>query len=699
MKWKNRKILGINLFLSMKTINNKRSFRGIEMRDKPIINKQDPDYQFKYNERADSDYKTIFVEDKDDVIFLNGKWGSGKTSYLNVILDNNIFFRFKKIELKKRIVKIIDLWRVTSNQCTSEIFYRKIFPISGFIVRYLFIFLFLILSGFAAYFSKYSLDSSNKTIMNATSYILFASGFLSGLNQIIGKIDYDSLYLKLLKFRTKKWLIWRRRVIIVDDFDRIEALRQEELYKIFNLIENKRIKFIFLGDFPIIENNKNSYLQKIIDKRIELPYELSPSNFWNDYFDHFIKKIEEERDDLISKTESNNLEKLRSTLIRENRTLRERKLFEKYVNEIVFSDSRYDIVNIDQQLVIIYLYLFYNEAYSILVSQIEKLISPIVSSSIFWKYNETNEEKENYLLGLETDIKETFQVVEKGNNAMDLILEVLFPYKLIIQSPYLVNYKYDYFINEYPNYFINFIPTNIEGKEIRAMFKEEIKRDIVIDKLENDTNSDIFNYIRRNQYELTDIEKDNIFKLAMEFIINQDYKYPNDEFILGQKTRKEINMIISMGFNITTHFDRYDSEKSRSYLYQNYLNNLDVTVRLQIYKYFLDIPLTNVLKTDIKELDLIIKQENFNELVYPEYIFHYLYQNNNRLTDNQVDQLITLNDVQFFHFISWYSYQDGVNKIWLGQDAPNDQIKKMEQRYLKLDEGYKGILNLKLEFN
>ncbi|MBC1392589.1 hypothetical protein HB830_04185 [Listeria innocua] len=211
------------------------------MRDKPIIGKNDSNYSITYNARAYSDYIKFFKENNDDVIFLNGKWGSGKTSYLNIILEEN---KIKFIKLKKKIVKTIDLWRITTNQKTSEICYRTLFPITGFIAKYIFLLFFLILSGLAVYFSSLKTPiistNSNLSSINTASYFFFISGFLSGMTQILGKIDYDSVFLKLLKIRTKKFFLWRSRIIIIDDFDRVKSSRQEELYKIFNLIINKK---------------------------------------------------------------------------------------------------------------------------------------------------------------------------------------------------------------------------------------------------------------------------------------------------------------------------------------------------------------------------------------------------------------------------------------------------------------------------
>ena len=74
------------------------------MRDRPISSKSDDNYLIKYNEKAKEDYSNYFENEKDDVIFINGKWGSGKTSYLNIVLEENIK-KFFFLNGRKKLLK------------------------------------------------------------------------------------------------------------------------------------------------------------------------------------------------------------------------------------------------------------------------------------------------------------------------------------------------------------------------------------------------------------------------------------------------------------------------------------------------------------------------------------------------------------------------------------------------------------------
>lgn len=666
------------------------------MRDKPISGKNDNNYSIKYNKRAHSDYINFFKENNDDVIFLNGKWGSGKTSYLNIILEENKI-DFKFIKLKKKIIKTIDLWRITTNQKTSEICYRTLFPITGFITKYIFFLIFLLFSGLAVYFSniKFPIESatSSSSSITTTTYFFFISGFLSGMTQILGQIDYDSLFLNLLKIRTKKYFLWRKRIIIIDDFDRITPSRQNELYKIFNLITNKKIKFVFLGDYNSIQQNEDSYLQKIIDRRIELPYELSPSNFWSLYFETIISSIEEKREDALSTTETKNLETLKNEIIMENRTLREKNLFEKYVNEIIYHEDRYDKVNIDQQFLIIYLYLFHNSHYNILVNKIDKLLDAYHHTGFRLAIQNDSEKKSNELEKIKNEARKYF-----GENSLPtiLILDILLRYDDLYGNSQYQNYKYNDFITQFPNYLINYVPVNTTGKDIRSIINIPFTRKQALQKIRENSNSDISDYIRRNQNQLTTIEKNNLFSLAMDFVSHQDYKYPDDRDVDEHSFRKEISMIISLGLHLNTYFDARNRDEAREYLQKHFLYKLDVSTQLQFYQYYIYIEPTNILDCQKKAIESVIQSNTISNLEYPEFIFHYLYLNNKKFTDTQVETLLLLSDQQFYHFVARNSYDRGINRIALDSTISDGQLKKIKERYEKMDKHYKDKLNIQL---
>lgn len=670
---------------------------GYAVRDKPISGKADASYSIKYNTEAHTDYIKYFKENNDDVIFLNGKWGSGKTSYLNVVLEENAK-KFLFFEFNKKVIKTIDLWRITTNQKTSEIFYRSLFPVTGFIARYVFFLIFLLFSGLAVYFSNLEF-ANDSSASNTATYFFFISGFLSGITQVLGNIDYDTLFLNLLKIRSKNPFLLRKRIIIIDDFDRIEAYRQEELYKIFNLVTSKKVKFVFLGDYNIIQKNEGSYLQKIIDRRIELPYNLSPSNFWTAYFEDTIADIEEKRGISLSNTEKNNLDSLKKEIITENRTLREKNMFEKYVKEILFFEQRYDKVNIDQQFLTIYLYLFHINFYNTLVNKIDDLLEPHNSLGFILAIRDNAKRKKEELEKLTIEATNFFDTQATPSRTTILILDILLCYNnLYGESPYQ-NYKYAEFITQFPNYLINYVPLNIEGKYIRDLVSKPYTREEVLEKLKKDFNSDIFNYIRRNQQQFTASEKENLFNLAMELVVNLDDKYPYDESLENHTLRKQASLIISIALSVNTHFDVRERESAQAFLQESFIYKLDVSAQLRFYQYYLHIDPRNVLSCQKEEINNILQSGELNKLSYPEFILHHLFLQNRCLSEQYLDLLLALTDRHFYYFSTRYTVNtQGIQKLPLNQIVQDDQLDKVVTRYNSMTNSYyKEKLKAQLE--
>ena len=142
-----------------------------------------------------------------------------------------------------------------------------------------------------------------------------------------------------------------RKVLVIDDFDRMSNKQQKESYKIFSLL-NGKIPIVFVGDIEKVHLNDNNFLSKIIDRRIELPFVLHPSNIWQDYFELLSKKLNTSLSDDFWRRFSF-----------ENRNLRDRNHFNDYVNQEFFSRGKLEHVQEEQQLWIIYAYLFYPELY------------------------------------------------------------------------------------------------------------------------------------------------------------------------------------------------------------------------------------------------------------------------------------------------------------------------------------------------
>ena len=273
--------------------------------------------------------------------FLNGNWGSGKTEFISEINNNT----------HKKLV-IIDFWRLTDHRSTIEIIFSKLHP-----WKYRFLRFFIVLC------VALSILITNVVDLGLSSFFEFF-----GVKLIVGsivllvaiyqffKIKSDGFYSYLLTF---KYLSLTRNVLVIDDFDRMSNNQQEESYKVFSLL-NGKLPIIFVGDIEKVHLNDNNFLSKIIDRRIELPFVLHPSNIWQDYFELLSKKLNMSLSDDFWRRFSF-----------ENRNLRDRNHFNDYVNQEFFSRGKLGHVQEEQQLWIIYAYLFYPELYQQLLKNEE----------------------------------------------------------------------------------------------------------------------------------------------------------------------------------------------------------------------------------------------------------------------------------------------------------------------------------------
>lgn len=367
--------------------------------------------------------------------FLNGNWGSGKTEFLVEVGKNT----------NKKLVTI-DFWRLSDNRSTIEIVFSKLHPWKYKFLRF-FIVLCVVLSilmtnvvdlGLSSFFESFCV----KLIVGSIVLLVAIYQFF--------KIKSDGFYSYLL---TSKCLSLSQKVLVIDDFDRMSNKQQEESYKIFSLL-NGKLPIVFVGDIEKVHLKDNNFLSKIIDRRIELPFVLHPSNIWQDYFDLLGKKFRTRLSDDFWRRFSF-----------ENRNLRDRNHFNDYVNQEFFSRGKLGHVQEEQQLWIIYTYLFYPELYKQLLKaeeikvkddeknsftwlfkfgrSIQEILSDIqqsdlyqyppsykMNSSAYFLYEESlNRTKEELDILLDTDSEELSRELREGNHKTDFYQYLSSEYK------------------------------------------------------------------------------------------------------------------------------------------------------------------------------------------------------------------------------------------------------------------------------
>ena len=265
--------------------------------------------------------------------FLNGSWGSGKTEFLDEV---------KKNSPKKLIT--IDFWRLTDTRTTIEIAFSKLHPFLYWSIR-----VGVVLLVAVSILMTNVVDIGLSNFFGSTKSLILKLGGVVALIVAVWQVfkkKSDEFYCFLLSKLPKF-----SKVLIIDDFDRMSEKQQEESYKLFSLI-NGKLPIVFVGDITKVHKSDDNYLSKIIDRQVELPFDLHPSKIWNNYFSVL--------EDKFNIGLSNDFKKRISS---DQKNLRDREHFNDYVNQEFFTRGKLDHVQVEQQLLVIYAYLFYPDLY------------------------------------------------------------------------------------------------------------------------------------------------------------------------------------------------------------------------------------------------------------------------------------------------------------------------------------------------
>ena len=275
--------------------------------------------------------------------FLNGSWGSGKSEFLKKV---------KRGSQNKLIT--IDFWRLSDTRSTIEIAFSKLHPLLYWTIR-----LGIILLVAVSILMTNVVDIGLSNYFGGSKPLILKLGGVVALIVAVWQVfkkKSDEFYCFLLSKLPKS-----SKVLIIDDFDRMSEKQQEESYKLFSLI-NGKLPIIFVGDITKVHKNDDNYLSKIIDRQVELPFDLHSWNIWEGYFRKLTKALDF-RDD----------NELRILFLDKN--LRDMQKFNDYVNQEFFVRGKKDRVRPEQQLAIIYLFLFEYDMYEMLIKSDSKTLA------------------------------------------------------------------------------------------------------------------------------------------------------------------------------------------------------------------------------------------------------------------------------------------------------------------------------------
>lgn len=484
--------------------------------------------------------------EKNKTYFLNGSWGSGKTTFLKEVekylgIENKSFFsKIKQKILKKKFIHL-DLWKMNEDISIMEFAYSKVQPIGHILIN-----LGLILfTGTAALattiFGRMVINMSNGdpilgnilTIKVNNLWDVFP--YVLSVIFLLGSFQYYKNRSSLIYYYLLNKFLCTNNILVIDDFDRIPEERQKDAYKLFSHLKGK-LPIIFVGDIILVTKGlDNNFLSKIIDRRVELPYDLHPNSIWTEYFQEFERVYNIEISDSFKKR-----------IVTDRRNLRDREHFNDYVHREFILNGKLGTVQVDQQLLVIYCFLFEVEDYYRLLNMEDIIVGEVMKRNI----------ELEMIKG--TPIKLLLKELQKQDNGR-------YP---------------DSFNKNSRSYYMFEAPSNSSIQELDSIFnsKDTLKKEIVI----SGSYSDFYKYISSEYYKFDIKRKDLLVELVLELAF--DKKLVREEcinldlmkYILTKKTEELI-------------LDKQGNRVELSYIeWINFLEErgLDISEKLEfLYKY------------------------------------------------------------------------------------------------------------------
>lgn len=383
--------------------------------------------------------------------FLNGSWGSGKTEFLEEV---------KKNSPKKLIT--IDFWRLTDTRSTIEIACSKLYPFLYWAIRVCIVLLVAV-----SILMTNLVDIGLSNYLGSSKLLILKLGGVVALIVAVWQVfkkKSDEFYCFLLSKLPKF-----SKVLIIDDFDRMSEKQQEESYKLFSLI-NGKLPIVFVGDITKVHKSDGNYLSKIIDRQVELPFDLHPSKIWNNYFSVL--------EDKFNIGLSNDFKKRVSS---DQKNLRDREHFNDYVNQEFFRRGKFGRVQVEQQLLVIYAYLFYPELYNNIIEGVSITIK---------------------------DSEETvFQSVTKKGLTIKEQLSKIQRFEIL---------GYPFCFNRNPQgYQVYEVSSNRTEDELDILF-DNMSEDLVKELVESDKLTDFYQYLNTQYQTFSENQQNQLFEIAIK---------------------------------------------------------------------------------------------------------------------------------------------------------------------------------------
>ncbi|WP_411842833.1 P-loop NTPase fold protein [Salinicoccus sp. HZC-1] len=604
--------------------------------DKTIKYKEE-DY-FDLADHVDYFHNQYINSDYTGSVLLSGKWGIGKTSFLNLLKENassNEVKKFKFIEL--------DYWNEERSGRKYSFVALKTFPIMFFIIKFLPIILVTALA--VIQFGLVLFKSSQVNISTNDIVIWIVLIIMSAVFSFI-KDEYSSekIFKFLLSYRISH-LKNTKLIFVIDDFDRISSESKDGLYSLIsemNLFNHSLL--IVVGEYKklVSEMNDSIFFQKIFSNIEYVPIKLNSINVW-EYFEEQLSLSLTDID--LSISEKSLFTDIRDLFVEEKRTVREANHLLNLFNRVY----RKDKVNSSQQLALCYIYQYHNVIYEYIINNQEVIYSrnlipykeyPIIGD----KSNTISllEELENNQISIKRMLSELLYKLfndEKSGFKHGSITSSIFFQRYQIESVEAFN--------------------TIDLSEVREIVEIHHSDYRLLNNVNNEGNFEEFYFLLKQNYfdnPKTESSYEQIYQsLLVNIIILQEYS------IFNPKSTFTINYPDSI-FYKTKDILLYNYELEESYLFETMIKEnteLDISQKLKILPKY--IPARSEEQTE-KQKSMVreIFKENIEftllQTKYPGTVLYFYSQYKNEIDPedeytSKFKPLLQLEDHDLYHFI------------------------------------------------
>jgi DNA polymerase III delta prime subunit len=644
---------------------------------------------FELSANIDKFIKTYINSDYYGSVLLSGKWGVGKTSFINQIKEKT------KQNSKTRFVDI-NFWTGQYIDSPFESVMKILHPIFYWVIKsfpVIFVLLLAITQFFIGLITKNTEESlSSNDVM--IWFLLFL--LVSFFNLIIDKFSTELIFEKILDWdmkRKKKAKI----VFVIDDFDRLKNDDREKLYSFMSKIKSfDKSLVVVIGEYKKIVN---SQADSIMVQKVLSNIEYMPMNLMSDIIWGFVERELEKmisNDVVVTNADQVLFTRIRDLFIDENRTMREAKqvlnIFER-----VYSNQNQGNVNVSQQFGMCYLFHFYNKIYE------------WVNYNRTILYSESLTPYRGFIGGVSSLGKKDHQYLSELLEYENIdfsknICEFLF---------YLFHDKdsdgFHYLSLSEKDYFSNYQIENVEVKQtlniniVKKIFTEQSSDLKILLRLQENNQLQDFYNLYRKQYLVYERDgeaskEDYLHLLHNISIVSLSNSEENDSLF----TSNYANSILYK----TKEFIEYRYKMTGVEMFKETIlaedQNLELSQKLKLLPNFVAAGTQEQTQAQIEMVNLLFSRHSdfsiFNQEI-PKvcFIFYTSYYKNidpELRMAHKFDELLNLNDVDFYEYVSKKltnkvtSYHTNSIKwsIKVSNIAYNDEFKqKFENKISSLD--------------